>query len=328
MQVSHITLTFSQVFSMFSFTLTHHVVPGRNDEFLLLVMSGSALLIVMLCSRNRSSCITERRRTTAISFVSKVRTSRCWIFLSFSVSWFFSAWMSGVAVTGCLGSRVLITCSQKKTLLTPPIYALCQTVSDVISYAIHSYSLSKPWIYEGKIWIHPCSFPWKMVNGAGSQNVPSSSAWRQHWGAHRQQINFFLAPVHHVMSQLQFGHYVKLAVQPGALLGGLNQTWHQHYPQCNPSANISVLMYMCYLPVAANEILAPSRDEEWATQVWAVHIFLTPYPQIFFKLFGTNWCQLKLYHLKQLIRCGPVLSGDPKGFIQAVVLTNTCTQTL
>lgn len=119
MQVSHITLTFWQVFYMFwcISTLTHHVVPGRNDEFLLLVMSGSALLIVMLCSRNRLSCITERRRTTATSFVPKVRTSRCWIFLSFSVSWFFSAWMSGVTVTGCLGSRVLITCSHKKHFL-------------------------------------------------------------------------------------------------------------------------------------------------------------------------------------------------------------------
>lgn len=40
-------------------TLTYHVVPCRDDEFLLLVMSGSALLVVMLRSRNRSSRISE-----------------------------------------------------------------------------------------------------------------------------------------------------------------------------------------------------------------------------------------------------------------------------
>ncbi len=51
-------------------------------------------------------------------YVKKVRTSRCWIFLSFSDSWFLSAWTSGVAVTGCcLGSRVLITCAHKRTFI-------------------------------------------------------------------------------------------------------------------------------------------------------------------------------------------------------------------
>lgn len=34
---------------------THHVVPRRDDEFLLLVMPGSALLVVMLRARNRQT---------------------------------------------------------------------------------------------------------------------------------------------------------------------------------------------------------------------------------------------------------------------------------
>lgn len=108
-------------------TLTYHVVPCRDDEFLLLVMSGSALLVVMLRSRNRSSRISEIQRATMtwVFFLSSRQntdTSRCWIFLSFSVSWFFSAWISGVAVTGCLGSRVLITCAQKGHFLTSLIW--------------------------------------------------------------------------------------------------------------------------------------------------------------------------------------------------------------
>lgn len=80
-------------------------------------MAGSALLIVMLCSGSRTSHISKSLEPHSPHCLShhsqKVFTSRCWIFLSFSDSWFFSAWMSGAEFTGCLGSSVLITCEHR-----------------------------------------------------------------------------------------------------------------------------------------------------------------------------------------------------------------------
>lgn len=94
------------------YAYTYHVVPSGDDELLLLFVPRPGLLVVMLCQKHEDAskwgwCRLEDLRV----FERLCDTSRCWIFLSFSVSWFFRAWMSGV--TGCcLGSRVLITCKQ------------------------------------------------------------------------------------------------------------------------------------------------------------------------------------------------------------------------
>lgn len=126
--------------SCISISVTHHVVPGRNDEFLLLVMAGSALLIVMLCSRGRTPYISKSLEPHSPHHLfhcsQKVFTSRCWIFLSFSDSWFFSAWTSGAEFTGCLGSSVLITCehgtevSNTTDLLTRESFFMSQHIQE------------------------------------------------------------------------------------------------------------------------------------------------------------------------------------------------------
>lgn len=96
---------------------TDHVVPGADDELLLLAVSGSALFVVVLEERRTRPALfndtlgkktSGGRRPTLFTRL----TSRCWSLFSFSVSWFLRDWTSGVGA-GCLGSRVLITCTQK-----------------------------------------------------------------------------------------------------------------------------------------------------------------------------------------------------------------------
>lgn len=65
--VAHMkTIKFSLLMHMFwsISTFTHHAVPGRNDEFLLLVTSGFALLIVTLYSKTGPSHVSENLLAT------------------------------------------------------------------------------------------------------------------------------------------------------------------------------------------------------------------------------------------------------------------------